>query len=370
MKKWSKTLRQGAALASFLSALVLQGCGGGGSPPPPLVYPERQFGVTEADLLDTVNNPNGIVVGRGSGMVVMRMEPPSGPPAPLVGDSAGLGVDTLWFDVDYPGTVHADLTADAQSVVSKLEVLRHADDAVPLLLANAATPKASVGLAPGRYVLRFTAAIGATQVKLAMVWFGGASKATNQADLQRLGSGNCSGCNLQGANLSGVNLHGINLSDADLSQALLVRVAASLALGDTDIMTFLFGGSTVRGADLHGTNLAGARLDGAYLSGSGNSVANLKGANLTSASVTDVFLAGADLSGAGLAHADFSRSVLARADLSGANLSNVLFVNADLSGADLTGANLSSTNLTGADLSGAIWPDGRHCAALSVGTCL
>jgi uncharacterized protein YjbI with pentapeptide repeats len=351
--------------------LLLLGCGGntggGGAAP---IYPERQFGVTEAELKDASNNPNGTVVGRGSGMVVMRIEPAGGQPAPPVGDSAVTGVDTLWIDVDYPGTVSVDLTGDARSVVSKVEVLRDEHDMAPLLSANAATPKASVTLAVGRYLLRLTAASGATQEMQGMVWFGGASKAVNAADLQKVNAGSCTGCNLQGANLSGIDLQGKNLSNSDLRQALLVRVSGGLTLNGTDILAFFFGSSAVRGADLSGANLSGTRLDGAYLSGSGGSPANLAGVNLASASLTDVFLAGADLHGAGLAHANFSRSVLTNADLQGASLANAVFTNADLSGANLLGVSLSSTVFTGANLSHATWVNGHVCAAGSVGACL
>ena len=366
MNELNKTMCPSGVLAAFLSALLLLGCGGGGEAP---VYPERQYGVTEAELRDTLVNPNGIVVGRGSGMVVSRIEPATGQAAPLVGDTASIGVDTQWFDVDYPGTINVDLTlGNSLSVVSQVEVLNAKNES--LLLANAATPKASVRLLAGRYLLRFTAATGATEVTLAMVWFGGTPKTLNLADLQKLSSGNCAGCNLRGANLSALSLRASNLADADLSQALLVRItSAALTLGDTDIMTFLLDGSAVRGADLSGTNLTGARLDGAYLTGVGGSPANLSGVNLASASVTDVFLARADLHGASLANADFSRSVLTRANLRGANLAGALFVNADLTAADLTGADVVSVNWTGAKLSGATWTDGRICAPGSSGSC-
>ena len=339
MKVPNKMLPPGAALLTMLSAVLLLGCGGGGSQP----YPVRQFGVTEAQLMDLANNPNGIVVGRGSGMVVLQMEPAGGQPAPVVGDTASRGVDELWFDVDYPGTVSVDLTGDSLSVASQVAVLDAKGK--PLLTADAVAPKASVLLAAGRYLLRFTAAAGATETVLGMVWFGGEPK------------------------LGPVNLRGTNLTESDLSHALLLRVTGGLTLSDTEVMSILLGSSKVRGADLSGANLAGARLDGALLTGSGRSAANLGGTNLTSASATDLYLARANLSGATLTNADLSRSVLTGANLRGAELSNAQLVDVDLSGADLTGANATAVNLTRANLSGANWVDGRTCASGSVGEC-
>lgn len=365
MNKLKLTKRSGRMLALCLSAVALLACGGGGDPPQ---YPERQFGVTESELYDPAVNPNGLVVGRGSGLVVSRIEPVNGQPAPAVGDTATIGVDALWFDVDYPGSVSVDLTQGSSlSVVSEVAMLNSKGES--LLVADAAKPRSSVNLVAGRYLLRFTAATGATEVTLGMVWFGGTPKAENLADLQKVSAGNCAGCNLRGANLSAVNLRGANLTDADLSQALLVRVQGGFTLSGTGVMTIYLDGSAVRGADLSGTNLVGARLNGAYLTGAGGSPANLSGTNLASASVTDVFLARADLHGASLANADLSRSVLTRANLRGANLANALFVNADLRGADLTGAELTSVNWSGAILSDAIWTDGRVCATGSVGSC-
>ena len=366
MNKLNKSMYRCGGLAAFLSALLLLGCGGGGGDTP--IYPERQFGVTEPELRDNALNPNGIVVGRGSGLVVSRLEPAAGQAAPSQGDTASIGVDAMWFDVDYPGSVSVDLTQGSSlSVVSEVAVLNTKGES--LLVADAAKPKSSVNLVAGRYLLRFTAASNATDMMLGMVWFGGTAKSVNLADLQKVSSGSCTGCNLQGANLSAVSLRGANLTDADLSHALLVRVSGGFTLGGTDIMTIYLDSGAVRGADLSGANLVGARLDGAYLTGGGGSPANLYGTNLASASVTDVFLARADLHGTSLANADFSRSVLTNANLRAANLSNTIFVNADLSGADLTGANIVSVNWTGAKLGAAIWTDGRICAPGSVGAC-
>lgn len=366
MNKLNLTMRPCGALAVFLSAVLLVACGDGGSLP---LYPDRQFGVSEPELRDNLLNPNGIVVGRGSGLVVSRLEPAGGLPAPLMGDSASIGVDAMWFDVDFPGAVNVDLKqGNSLSVVSQLTVLDAKGE--PLMIADAGKPKSSVNLPAGRYQLRFTAATGATEVALGMVWFGGTAKTVNQADLQKVSAGSCIGCNLQGANLSAISLRGVNLADSDLSHALLVRVSGGFTLGGTDIMTIYLDGSAVRGADLSGANLAGTRLNGAYLTGGGGSPANFFGTNLTSASVTDVFLARADLHGASLANADFSRSVLTRANLRGASLANAIFVHADLSGADMTGADVLSTSWTGANLSAVIWTDGHVCAAGSIGACL
>lgn len=66
--------------------------------------------------------------------------------------------------------------------------------------------------------------------------------------------------------------------------------------------------------------------------------------------------------------------LLVGADLQGAELLGASLKAADLRYANLTSANLSQADLTGADITGArlanaIWPDGRVCAARSVGTC-
>lgn len=364
MNQFNMTMRSLGVLSAFLSAALLVACGGGGQP-----YPERQFGVTEQELRYDFQKETGIVVGRGSGLVVSRLEPAGGLPAPRVGDSATIGVDALLFDVDYPGTVSVDLSqGNSLSVVSQLAI--ETDKGEFLLKTDASRPKASVELPKGRYLLRFTAATDATEVALGMVWFGGTSKAVNLSDLQKLNSGICTACNLQGANLSAVSLRGVNLVESDLSQALLVRVAGGgFKLGETDIMNIYLGANVVRGADLTGSNLAGALLNGANLTGGAGSPASLMGTNLTSASVTDVFLARADLLGANLSNANFSRSVLTRANLRATNLSNTVFIDADLSGADLTGAGISTTNWKGANLSEAIWTDGRICAKGSIGAC-
>lgn len=364
MKKFTKKICHNSVLTALLTAMLLAACGGGGGSP----YPERQFGVTEKDLRSDINKEAGIVVGRGSGLVVTQIEPADGPQAPKIGDSARIGDDAMLFDVDNPGIVSVDLTqGNSLSVVNQVAV--ESTNGELLLVANAATPKASLELPKGRYLLRLTASTDANEVMLGMVWFGGTAKSTNMADLQKLNSGSCVSCNLQGANLSALNLRGNNLMDSDLSQALLVRVSGGFTLRETDIMTIYLGGSAVRGADLGGANLAGAQLSGAYLTGGAGSSANFLGANLTSASVNDVFLAHANFEGANLANANFTRSTLTRANLRAANLSNAVFIDADLRGADLTAAGIVNTNWAGTQLGGAIWTDGRICAAGSVGAC-
>lgn len=90
-------------------------------------------------------------------------------------------------------------------------------------------------------------------------------------------------------------------------------------------------------------------------------------------------LGGADLSHANLSYGDFQRADLSGASLRQARLTGAILrlaslARADLSGADLSygdlgGANLEGSNLTGTVLDRAIWPDGRVCAAGSLGQC-
>ncbi|MFZ4480544.1 MAG: pentapeptide repeat-containing protein [Rhodoferax sp.] len=349
-------------MVALLAALLLAGCGSGTAE-----LPVRQFGVAEPQLKQT-GNASGITPGSGSGLVTSQIEPAGGQPAPLVGDTANVGVDELFFEVDQTSTISINTGGEGVPAVSRVTVL----DAGGVVRFTAAgdSPQALVKLERGTYVLRLTATTGASEIALGMAWFGGQSGLTVVTDLQKLASGNCPRCSLQGANLSGTGLRGFNLAGADLRNAIMVQVPGGLKLSGTDMMTVLLNGSDIAGADLSGANLVGARLSGAYLTGAGQSAANLSGADLASAQATDLFLPRADLHGANLANADLSRSVLTRALLRGANMINAIMVGTDLSGADLGGALLDGANFTGARLAGTIWSDRRVCAANSVGVCL
>lgn len=115
-----------------------------------------------------------------------------------------------------------------------------------------------------------------------------------------------------------------------------------------------------RGCDKSGTLLAGSDLAGANLSRVKLNSTDLSGSRLTEANLSQ-----ADLSYATLNQADLSRANLAGADLHFAELKE-----ANLSGADLRDANLADAALDGARLDQATWPDGRICAAGSLGQCL
>ena len=374
-------------LFALLGALGLAACGGGGggSAPPPV----RQFGVAESQLYDPTLNPNGIIVGPGSGLVSLQLEPVGGAPAPLVGDTATVGVDTLWFTVDQAGTFSIDLSPADLQTLSRVAIL--SASGASLLVADAANPSASVALPTGQYELRVDAAAGATAVRLVLAWFGGSPSATVATATDRLKqTASCVGCDLRRADLAAANLRAVNLSQANLSDALLARVPGGLTLASGQVFELLLDGGQVQGADLSGANLAGAILDSAFLTGAGGSAANLSGANLTGASVQTVFLQGAtldgaqatsakfdgsDLSGANLAAANLSGAslvgtLLVGANLSGANLASANLTNAHLQGANFSGANVAAIVLAGADLSGATWTDGsKVCAAGSIGQC-
>lgn len=352
-----------SALAATLAAFFLAGCGGGSSSFWPV--PERQFGVTEAQVMDAPANPDGLVVGAGSGLVVTQIEPLAGPAAPLPGDSAGVGVDQMWFDVDNPVKVAIDLGSDSFDVVSAVAVLNLAG--AELLQLDRSHPKGELWLDHGRYLLRFTAAGTATDIALGMVWFGGASKSYNAADLQKMATTTCNDCNLRGANLSNLKLSGVAINSSDLREALLLKVPGGLALNGS-LFKVLLGGSDVQGADLSGSALNSTDLSGAYLTGAGGSAANLHGATLINVTALNMFLPRADMGGLTVDKSDFSGSVLTNADFTGAVLIDAKFAAADLRGADFTGATLTRVDFSNADLAGARI-DGLVCAAGSVGSC-
>jgi len=347
--------------AALAAATLIAGCGGSVGN-----APMRKFTVSEANLAGATGKTDGEIVGPGSGLVVLQLEPAGGLPAPLSGDTATIGVDHMWFDVDNPGRFSVKLDEAALADVFDVAII-DANGKV-LMQANRAHTVASVDLPRGRYFMRATAVPGALDVALVMSWFGGDAGLANAAAVAQLATGNCNGCNLRGANLVNATLRGANLANADLRGAIAFRAPGGLALLPGEVFKLLLG-ADVLGVDATGANLAGAALSGAWLSGSGSRGALLSGANLSAATVTDTWLAHADLTGTNLSNGDFSRSTMVRAVMRGANLANARFVGTDLSGVDLAGANLENANFSGAKLDGAAWPDGRICAPRSVTTC-
>jgi hypothetical protein len=106
-------------------------------------------------------------------------------------------------------------------------------------------------------------------------------------------------------------------------------------------------------------DLRNARIDNAHLEGAGLVWARLQHADLSYA----------NLAGARLNQADLRAATLVGAILRGADLRNAALDGADLAYADLQGAKLVQARLNDARLGHAIWTDGRHCGAESVGRC-
>ncbi|MDB5368384.1 MAG: pentapeptide repeat protein [Rhodospirillales bacterium] len=107
---------------------------------------------------------------------------------------------------------------------------------------------------------------------------------------------------------------------------------------------------------------------------------SLQRASVVGRDVPGMVFARADLRGATLMSNNFEGANFVGADFAGATLSGARLVNADLSSADFTRANLMGADLTNANISGAdfdraqlggtIFPDGRVCAAGSIGRCV
>jgi uncharacterized protein YjbI with pentapeptide repeats len=351
-------------------------------------------GASEPQLFDADSNPTGLVPRRGSGAVVLQLEPNNAPALPLVGDTAGPGTDAVWFDLVRDSALGVKLTA--QSLQTVASVALHDRGGNEVWRADASVREAQVWALRGlpstpwpRYQLRITPAASATQAAQVIVWFGHADNpAYNAGDLARAGQGGsviCAGCNLQDAQLGGLNLNGANLGSANLRNAWLASVdPVLLELRGGAAFAVFSDASVVRGANFGGANLSGADLTGAIVNGAGQSPASFGGANLSNAVLNGLNLDRADLSGANLSNAqaravslvgaDVSGGVLAGLDLRGANLENANFAGANLTGANLSnsrllGANLNAANLTGTLLLGATWTDGRVCGSPSVGTC-
>lgn len=113
----------------------------------------------------------------------------------------------------------------------------------------------------------------------------------------------------------------------------------------------------------------GWQAEGADLSGSRFYSTDLQGAVFTAARLQRSEYSYADLSAADLAYADLRNSRLTGAALRGAILQYADLRGADLSHADLRDAALGAADLRGARLDHALWPDGRRCAAGSLGIC-
>lgn len=385
-KQW--TWRTPVAVAA-LAGLVA--CGGSAwldeGPPPPV-------GANERLLYDADSNSAGLVPRRGSGAVVLQLEPNGDVALPLVGDTGGAGVDTLWLDLVRDSALGVTLTEASLDVVDAVVLLDQRG--VPVWRADASVREAAVSVPRGlpntawpRYQLRFEPSASATRASQVIVWFGApdspAHSASDLASVARSVPANCVSCNLEGTQLGAFKLSGANLSKANLRNAWLADVdPARLELRDGAAFVVLLDASAVRGADLGGANLSGADLTGAIVNGAGRSSASLQGANLSHAVLNGLNLDGADLSGAHLGSAqarsvsmvgaDLGAASLSAVDLRGANLENANLSGANLSRANLSnsrllGADLNGANLTGAVLAGATWTDGRVCAAPSVGSC-
>jgi uncharacterized protein YjbI with pentapeptide repeats len=377
-----------AAIAGLLAGLAACGGGPDEGPPPPV-------GASEPQLFDADSNPTGLVPRRGSGAVVLQLEPNSAQALPLLGDTAGAGTDAVWFDLVRDSALGIKLTD--QSLQTVASVALHDLSGAPVWRADASAREAGVWVQRGlpttpwpRYQLRITPAASATQAAQVIVWFGHADNpAYNAGDLARAGQGGrviCDvRCNLQGAQLGGLNLNGAYLSSANLRNAWLASVdPALLELRDGAAFAVFSDASVVRGANLSGANLSGADLTGAIVNGAGQSPASFVGADLSDAVLNGLNLDRADLLGADLTNAqaravsligaDLSGGMLRRLDLRGANLTGANLTGANLTDANLTGANLTDAILTGADLTGALrtgatWTDGRVCVSPSVGRC-
>jgi hypothetical protein len=117
-------------------------------------------------------------------------------------------------------------------------------------------------------------------------------------------------------------------------------------------------------------NWSGCDKSGTLLSGSDLSNANLSRTKFNSTDLSGSRLVSANLMQADLSYTTLNKANLSRANLTGANLNFAEMREADLSGANLRDANLADAVLDGAKLDGATWPDGRVCAANSIGQCL
>jgi hypothetical protein len=116
-------------------------------------------------------------------------------------------------------------------------------------------------------------------------------------------------------------------------------------------------------------HLPGIQAEEADLSRLQANNSDLQGAKLSSAILIDAQLQYSDLNNADLSYANLQNiqlkgSILRNADLSYANLSG-----ADLRYTNLSGANLGSTKLDQAQLGQAVWINGQHCSADSIGAC-
>jgi uncharacterized protein YjbI with pentapeptide repeats len=160
--------------------------------------------------------------------------------------------------------------------------------------------------------------------------------------------------------LNGLQANGALLFDADLHGAVLPKSQVILA----NLQRANLSGASLVYSDLDRADLTTAKLANANMA-----PVSAKGANFTSANLLQANLAGSNLSNANFSSAILYNASLSQADLSGANLTGANLSFADLRGAKLTGATLTSAILTSVNLSGATMPDGKVCAANSIGVC-
>jgi uncharacterized protein YjbI with pentapeptide repeats len=334
-------------LSVALIALALGACGGGNA------TMEASRVLQESELYHPVTNPAGVVEQPGQ-TVVLGLQAGTSDLPPL-SNLASKGVEDLWFEVQDAQSMQMVLDADMLAAIDRLEI-RDQNDAL-LATFDAASPSATLSLAPGRYQALLHVSAGDTDPVPVFVQY-----ASEQDDNTRargatvLDKAQPQDIYLRGGKMSfGAGCPGCNLARKDFSR-------------------WNFKRAKLTGANLAEANLTGANLFQADLTGADLSGANLTRALLSTADLTGAKLAGADLSRAYLNVANLTKAVLIQAKLTGANLTSANLSMANFTGANLTGALLAGTDpysaiLDGAILSGAMWNDGRRCRDDSIGNC-
>ncbi len=131
----------------------------------------------------------------------------------------------------------------------------------------------------------------------------------------------------------------------------------------------------LRGLDLRRAQMNSTHFDDSDLSNTDFSYSAMEYADFTRVTMAHarfehVQLKGAVFRSTSLRDTSMQSAQLTYASFQDATLSNVNLENADLSNADFKGAVLSEVNFNGAKLVNAIWIDGRHCGAKSIGMCV
>jgi uncharacterized protein YjbI with pentapeptide repeats len=129
-------------------------------------------------------------------------------------------------------------------------------------------------------------------------------------------------------------------------------------------------GDVTRSADVTCTVAPGGDCSGATLTRVAINGRDVNRMTLANADLRAATLMSNNLEGANLAGADLNGATLSGARLVGANLSGANLTRANLMGADLRDATIDGADFDRTILSGATWPDGRLCAAGSIGRCV